>query len=173
MAVNNPTDPDPSAEPPDFADLPQATQDYIKSLRREAAGNRVENKTLKNQLKAVSGADEIADLKRVNGLLKHGVADVEVTEFLLRKAGKWEDLDPQADDFAETLGNRVTELIRERPELRGSRAMPTRSSSGSIPAGGPGMTSSQLTREQVKQMRPEAVEEAFKHGDLNQLLGRR
>jgi len=170
--------PDDLGEPPASGADPSRPEmfprSYVEQLRAENAQHRTRNKQLETQITKLSdSAAQIRDLKLSNALLKHGAADPELTEFLLRKAGKWDDLDPQADDFAETLGDRVDELIRERPELRGGRRMASASSTSTMSSGGPGMTSTQLTRETVKQMRPDQVEEALKRGDLNQLLGRR
>src|SRR5437899_3318872 len=109
------------------------TRTYIEQLRQESAGHRTRNKTLESQnqvlqaqLKAASGAQEIRSLKLTNALLRTGSADPEMLEFFLRKEGKWDDLDPED---ADTLKDRVDDLLGRRPELK-HRNVPTRSSSG-------------------------------------------
>lgn len=159
------------SDPADFASLPQQTQDYIKSLRKEAAGQRIRLKNLANAETAITEKDRtIRDLKLSNALLKHGAADPEMVEFFLKKEGQWDDLSP---DDGDVLRDRVDDLLARRPELK-QRATATRSSSGTE-RGGPGLQpgSTQLTRSQLATMKPEAVEAALKDGRLNEILGRR
>jgi hypothetical protein len=166
--VNDPPASGSSADPSRPEMFPRS---YVEQLRAEAAQHRTRNKALEGQLSKLSDADnQIRGLKLTNALLKHGANDPDMLEFFLRKEGQWDDLDP---DDADTLKDRVDDLLARRPELKQHRP-PTRSSSGSIPPGGPGGPSStQVTRSELAGMTPEAIERALRDGNLNAILGRR
>ncbi len=156
---------------PDFASLPQQTQDHIRSLRKENASVRVQLRAVEAQVKAMGDAPaQIRSLKLAVALRDHGTADPELVEFLLRKENKWDDL---GGDDVEVLRDRVDDLLARRPELKSQRRPPVVRSGPDFPPGpgdlNPGR---QLVRSQLQGMKPEDVVKAFNDGSLDQLLGR-
>jgi hypothetical protein len=175
---------DPALEPGGAEPSRQETfsRGYVEELRRESAGHRTKNKELEARATAAEQKAGSADAEIKNLRLSVALTEEAMTmgikpsqaKFYLHEAGQWDDLDPAGKDFRQTLHDRLDSLRAENPELKAGRStLPTRSGTGG-PTGGPGAgPSSQLTRSQVANMKPEAVEEALKRGDLNQLLGRR
>jgi hypothetical protein len=158
--------------PADFASLPQATQDYIRGLRTENAKYRTRARDTEAQIKALGDApQQIRSLKLAVALRDHGAADPELVEFLLRKEGKWDDLD---GNDVEVLRDRVDDLLARRPELKSQRRPPVVRSGSPNQTPGPGNPnpSGQLSRSELHGMTPEQVERHFREGNLDQILGR-
>src|SRR5438105_15966056 len=125
MAMNDPTGgPDPAAGAP-APHSDSFPREYVEKIRREAAGWRTKYQALEGQAQGqVKQQNEVKPLKLALGLTNVAHAqgvDVDLAEFLLRKAGQFDDLDPDADNFTQTLSERVDNLMAQHPtQLRPS-----------------------------------------------------
>lgn len=99
---------------PDFSNLPKETQDYIKTLRNEAAGNRVKAKEYETKL------DELNEkLEQIEKEKKEKIAEEEKQiEEEAKKKGDHEKIINTKNKQIETLKTENETLIEEVRNLR-------------------------------------------------------
>jgi len=189
---------DPS-EPQEVGSLPDWTQKMIKDLRTEAASNRTKastaEQTRQETMDAIAKAlgmkdddDPAAAAKTAaeeRDAARQEAKATKVENAVLRMAGKHgaspesltdsrsfmqqlESIDPAADDFASQVEATIKTAVEANPALKGATSAPTRSGG---PVGGGTPVPGQLSREDIKGMKPEEISKAKEDGQLNQLLG--
>lgn len=171
---------------------------FVKSIRKEAADNRVKaaaatkaaETTFRELAKSlgieIPGGDpldptklteELAQVRRTNIELrigaaleqasrKHG-ADTELLVPFLKGSAALDKLDPASDTFPAEVSALVKGLLEKNPKLKASGPVPTRNG-GEFPGGKP--PTQQLTREQLRGMKPEEIEAARQAGQLDVIL---
>lgn len=139
-------DGDKSADPAELAKQATSERDQAKAEVRLA---RVELAAERAARKAGADVDALLDSRT----------------FLTRLA----DLDPTDDGFAAAVETAVREAVKERPSLKSNTA-PPRSGNADMTSGG-GAGTGQLTRADLKNMSPQAIEKARSDGRLKTLLG--
>src|SRR5437667_4407548 len=71
---------------------------YVQDLRQESAGYRVRAKDAEAKVARANDLEaQLSDAKRTNALLRAGVSDMDFTEYLLKKSGRW-DFDPNDEE---------------------------------------------------------------------------
>lgn len=100
-------------------------------------------------------------------VLSKASADPQLTEAVLTANGALAKLDPSSDTFAADLASAVAAAMENNPRLK--VAPVTARSGAEIPGRSGG--SDQLTREQLKGMKPEQIEKARQEGRLRTVLG--
>lgn len=179
----------PPAEPKMF------DEEYVQKLRKEAADYRTKYQQSKSEREATlasiskalglgeeepldpkklaeqltASQREIRELKTSHAVLdaarKYG-ADVDLLVPYLRGSSALDGLDPASATFGKDLSELVKNLVEKNPKLKAAPAAPR--SGGEFPGGNP--TVQQITREQLKTMTAEQINEARKAGALDHLL---
>jgi hypothetical protein len=142
-------DPDGAGKDADPAELAQVAAQERDQARAEVKLARVELAAERAARKAGADVDALLDSRG----------------FLTRIA----DLDPTDDGFAAAVETAVRDAVRERPSLKSTTA-PPRSGNADMTSGGAAGTG-QLTRADLKNMSPKAIEKARADGRLKDLLG--
>lgn len=144
-------------------------QDELEKLKA-AAMSDTEKATEKAVKEATDAALAEADTRWKTRMVSAEVRAAAATKltnpadamaFIDIESLKWkgDELDP------ESLAQAVDELIKQRPYL----ALQKKTDVPPVPAGGRG-TSSPISRDQLKTMTPEAINEARRRGDLDHLM---
>jgi hypothetical protein len=125
--------------------------DERDAARQEAKAVKVENAVLKAARKHEADPEALTDSR----------------SFMAKLAG----IDPAADDFAAQVDAAIKAAVSTNPLLKVGPAVPPppARSGGSVGGGVP--IPGQLSREDIKGWKPEAIEEARVAGRLNALLG--
>ena len=201
VAAVEPPAPVPETPAPESVDaLPEWAQKKIKKLDSEDATNRVRAKTATETLEATKAAilkafgvgdqdDPVAAAKTATEQREaaQSVArNLRIENAVLRSAGRagadplsltdsrsfmraLEALDPEADEFAAEVDKAIAAALKANPNLRAGPAAPPARSGG--PVGGGAPLAGQLSREDLKGMTPEAIEQARVDGRLDAIQG--
>lgn len=147
----------------DLSRLPQWAQQQITDLRREAAERRVAARTATVAQHAFAAAGSLG----VNGHALLGS-----TAFQAAAA----QLDPQAADFPAQLTAKIQEVMAANPWMAAQPAQPTTPApiTPPAPSGAEFAAGSQagapITEDQLAQMTPEQITQAFNEGRLTHLM---
>ena len=190
-AAVEPAAAEPAAEPKTYDET------YVKTLRDEAAANRVKardaetaaetriNKILeaagiKTAEEPLDAAKLTADLsakdqairalkveRALDKAARKAGADEDLLDAVLTRKGALAELDPSSDDFAQQLDALVKAEVDANPKLKAVRAT---GASGIELSGGTG-EQGQITEQQLKTMSPEQIVAAQSKGLLRNLLG--
>jgi hypothetical protein len=193
----------PAVEPAVEAAVPEAAEpktydeNYVKTLRDEAAANRVKARDAETAAEArinkileaagIKTAEEPLDPAKLTADLsakdqairalkveraldkaaRKAGADEDLLDAVLTRKGALAELDPTAADFAQQLDALVKAEVDANPKLKAVRAT---GASGIELSGGTG-EQGQITEQQLKQMSPEQIVQAQSKGLLRNLLG--
>ena len=188
---------EPAAVEPAPAEPKTYDENYVKTLRDEAAANRVKardaetaaetriNKILeaagiKTAEEPLDAAKLTADLSAKDQALRaltveraldkaarKNGADEDLLAAVLAHKGDLGKLDPTSEDFATQLDALVKSTVESNPKLKAVRAT---GASGIELSGGTG-EQGQITEQQLKTMSPEQIVAAQSKGLLRNLLG--
>jgi hypothetical protein len=125
----------------------QTAAEQRDAARLEARSTRIENAVLRSANKNGADPESLTDSRSFMRAL--------------------EGLDPAADDFADQVDSAIKKAVEANPNLKVGTPAPR---SGGPVGGGPAVPG-QLTREDLKDMSSEQIEEARVAGRLNQMLG--
>lgn len=179
----------------------QQLEKDLEAARREAAGYRTQNKGQLAEIRKALGpllglepgaeapADaasllaqlqerdnkrekQLRELQLSNALTaagaKHG-ADMDLLIPHLRGSAALEKLDLSSENFAKDVSEMVKGLLEKNPKLRATQV----AARSTVDPGGAPANVPQLTREQLKGMTPEQINEAREKGQLANLLAGR
>lgn len=185
----------------DIASLPEWAQKVIKDAREEAGKDRIKAKetaaaearqALAREVgkalglidesdpveaaktaaeRAARAEDEAKAIKFENAVLRRARAhdvDPEALTDSRSFMARLSSIDPAAADFAAQVDAAIKAAVEANPLLRLTPAPAPRSGG---PVGGGAPTPGQLTRDDLKGMKPEDIVKAKAEGRLNQLLG--
>jgi hypothetical protein len=172
-------------------------ENYVKTLRDEAAANRVKARDAETAAEArinkileaagIKTAEEPLDPAKLTADLsakdqairalkveraldkaaRKAGADEDLLDAVLTRKGALAELDPSSDDFAQQLDALVRAEVDANPKLKAVRAT---GASGIELSGGTG-EQGQITEQQLKTMNPDQIVEAQAKGLLRNLLG--
>lgn len=182
---------EPAAEPKTY------DENYVKTLRDEAAANRVKARDAETAAEArinkileaagIKTAEEPLDASKLTEQLsakdqalrtltveraldkaaRKNGADEDLLAAVLAHKGDLGKLDPNAEDFATQLDALVKSTVESNPKLKAARAA---GASGIELNGGTG-EQGQITEQQLKTMSPDQIVAAQAKGLLRNLLG--
>jgi len=197
VAAVEPAAVEPAAVEPAPAEPKTYDENYVKTLRDEAAANRVKardaetaaetriNKILeaagiKTAEEPLDPAKLTADLsakdqairaltveRALDKAARKNGADEDLLAAVLAHKGDLGKLDPTSEDFATQLDALVKSTVESNPKLKAVRAT---GASGIELSGGTG-EQGQITEQQLKTMSPEQIVQAQSKGLLRNLLG--
>ena len=196
----DPPAPEPTPQPNDVGALPDWAQKLIRDTRTEAATHRTKlneaTQAHQASLDAIAKAlglkqddDPTAAVKTAaeeRDAARQEAKAARVENAVLRMAAKHganpealtdsrsfmrtlEAIDPAADDFAAQVETAIKTAVEANPNLKvATHPAPPRSGG---PVGGGTPQPGQLSREDLRGMKPEEITKAKAEGRLNQLLG--